>query len=780
MISVEVTTPKGPVPITKGNQVSFGREPDNDVPIPLPYISRHHAVLERHGSGYRLRDLGGSSGTFLNDRRIASEASIQPGETFWLAGKIAVRLLGDGKPPSNGKSRLVAVSSGIVTIGRDRSNTVSLDSPQVSRVHARAELTERGWLLSDLASTNGTFVNGKAITRGLVTPGDRVTVGPYALRIGRTDIAVEQQTEIRVEAFHLNRYVGAGDKRRCILDDVSLVIEPGEFLAVIGGTGAGKSTLLQALTGIEPASQGEVLVNGISLYRNFDSLRGQFGYVPQQDILHLDLPLGEALDFAAELRMPADTKAGERAHRVEECLGRLGLGSHRATLVGRLSGGERKRASIAMEMLTEPRLLFLDEPTSSLDPKYDKEVMQDLRELARDGHTILLITHRTTNLAGNCQKVAVLARGGKLAYLGPPEQALPYFRRTAEALMKQSPAYREAVARARIDSSQFDDIYSLIEPPRWPDDQMDKLAEYWQQSFRSDPLYEREVTRRFKHQPERAVQPPAAKRNAAQERADAIRQFKILSRRYLSVLWHDKRNLAVLMLQAPILAILLALLYRPADFQPPKADATKGIQFAFFLAAIAVWLGTLNAIREIAKEDSIFRRERLINLKVLPYVASKLAVLIGAGALQVVMLLVLVAVLVQPSGGAAGMIGSFFLLLLAAAAGTASALAVSASVSNQDRAMLAAPLLVIPQIMFAGVFTAVQNWWLVPLIAAARWAYEGVGRVLQVSTLAPDPDAFQQAHGALVGAPVLQFFALLVLFAAFSALACYLQLRKGN
>ncbi|MFN8559512.1 MAG: ATP-binding cassette domain-containing protein, partial [Dehalococcoidia bacterium] len=698
------------------------------------------------------------------------------------------------------------VGTPTITIGRDADNTVMLPSPQVSRHHARADLTDGGWVLTDLGSTNGSFVNGRNVKQSPIVAGDVVVIGPYRLRLDGGRIGVERETEIRIEAFGLTRAVGSGARRRTILDDVSVVLAPGELVAVIGGTGAGKSTLLRALTGIEPASHGEVLVNGVPLYRNFDALRGQFGYVPQQDILHQNLPLGAALDYAAELRMPADTTPAERAHRVAACLDRLGLAGQRQTLVARLSGGERKRASIAMELLTEPRLLYLDEPTSSLDPKYDREVMRDLRDLAHDGHTILLITHRTSNLIGTADKLLVLARGGKLAYFGPPDRALEYFRAAGSRLMQEWSAYAEAIRRENIQPQQFDDIYSILEPPRWPDEQMSDLAARWQQLFREHPTYAAEVVSRQRFQPDAALPAPHATRNTAQERAAAFRQFKILSRRYVSVLINDRRNLLVLLLQAPVLALLLTLLFRADNFLPicptgapdcvrvgpPVAgvktigfanqNAAQAQQFAFVLGAIAVWLGTLNAIREVAKEDDIYRRERLINLRVTPYIASKLVVLVGVAALQVAAVVAIEAASISPFHGVGQLVGTWWVLLLAAATGTAGALAVSAASANQDRAMLMAPLLVIPQILFGGVFKPVKEFpaavQILPALAAARWAFEGVGRMIDTERLIGSPQGFANVD-ALTGSPLLPMVALVVLFGAFAVAACVVQARKG-
>jgi ABC-type multidrug transport system ATPase subunit/pSer/pThr/pTyr-binding forkhead associated (FHA) protein/ABC-type multidrug transport system permease subunit len=798
MITIEYSTRHGIRRKTLAEPVRIGRAPENEVCIPLPFVSRHHAVIERRNGSCRLRQLSSDSSTVIGGRAVGIEAELRPGDVFYLGGRYPVKIVSleersadqrEAEPslPPGSKTRQLQVQPGdrAITFGRDPRNTVHLESPQVSRFHARAERTTRGWQLTDL-STNGTFVNGAAVKQAVIGPRDVIVIGPYNLRLGGLTVGVGEDESIRVEAFNLTRVVKSKGQPRTILDEVSLVIEPGELLAVVGGSGAGKSTLLKSLTGIEQASQGHVLINGVWLYHNLDAMRGRFGYVPQQDILHMELPLGEAMDFAAELRLPADTPREERAARVYECLDRVGLTEHRNTVVADLSGGEKKRASIAMELLTKPRLLFLDEPTSGLDPGKEAEVMEYLRDLARDGHTIVLITHVTSNIMEMCDKVAFLVRGGKLAYLGPPRDALPYFRQASSRLQQHWPEYQQAIARHHIQARQFNHIYSIVEPPRWPANHLDRLSNYWKQAFMQHSLYQREISDRQRHTPVRAVSPPAVARNTAQERADAWRQFTILSRRYLSVLRHDTRNLVMLALTAPVLAVLLRVLYNHEYFVLPvrgsNGNASQAMQFAFALAFMAVFLGTMNAIREIAKEDSIYRRERLINLKVVPYVGSKLAVLVAVAAAQLALLLLIVALLIQPSGGPGGLIGSFIVLLLTAAGATVAALAVSSSAANENRAMVLAPLLIIPQFLFAGAFKPIKELpmpaQVIPALTIDRWAFEGVSRMIDVRGLVGDPRIFANLD-AVSGNPVLQIFMLLVLLGAFSALAYYLQARKG-
>ena len=202
-----------------------------------------------------------------------------------------------------------------------------------------------------------------------------------------------------------------------VLQGVSFTVKACELVAVVGGSGAGKTTLLEALAGVRPAERGEVRFDGVDLYENFDSFRRLLGYVPQDDIIHADLPLERTLRYAAALRLPEPRSSAEVDAAVERALAALDL-SHRADVqVGALSGGQRKRASIAVELLTSPPVFFLDEPTSGLDPASSSELLRLLRGLADAGSTVVFTTHSVQDLA-RCDRVVFLAREGHLAFVG--------------------------------------------------------------------------------------------------------------------------------------------------------------------------------------------------------------------------------------------------------------------------------------------------------------------------------------------------------------------------
>src|SRR5690606_33507410 len=215
-------------------------------------------------------------------------------------------------------------------------------------------------------------------------------------------------------------------KDKVLLDDVSFALAEGQMLALIGPSGCGKSTLLRALTGIRPATMGTVRYAGRDLYADYAELRYRIGMVPQDDVLHRQLTVRRALRFAASLRFADDVPRRVRKARVDQVIETLGLTERAGARIDTLSGGQRKRASVAMELLTEPSLLCLDEPTSGLDPALDKEVMTELRQLADRGRTVIVVTHNVLHL-DLCTGVMVHCKGGRLDYFGPQGRVLEFF-----------------------------------------------------------------------------------------------------------------------------------------------------------------------------------------------------------------------------------------------------------------------------------------------------------------------------------------------------------------
>ena len=309
-------------------------------------------------------------------------------------------------------------------IGRMPDNDLVLSDLNVSKRHAELRKSPTGsYEIVDLGSHNGTFVNGQQVSSQVLSEQDIVSIGNSTFRLKDGEL-IQFVDDGNITFTAQDLVVKAGSK--VLLDHVTFPIPEKCLLGVIGPSGAGKSTLLGALTGMRPATTGTVLYDNRDLYQNYNELRYRIGLVPQESVLHTQLTARRALQYSAELRFPADTKADERDGRVDEVMGELGLTRHAQTRADRLSGGQLKRVNVAQELLTKPSLLFLDEPTSGLDPGLDKSVMEQMRDLAHDGRTVIVVTHSVDNL-DTCDRLLVLVPGGRIAYYGPPEEGLAYF-----------------------------------------------------------------------------------------------------------------------------------------------------------------------------------------------------------------------------------------------------------------------------------------------------------------------------------------------------------------
>ncbi|GAA2899109.1 MULTISPECIES: ABC transporter ATP-binding protein/permease [Streptomyces] len=512
-----------------------------------------------------------------------------------------------GAPPAHGDrspTTFHQFSLGrVMRIGRALENELVVSDLQVSRNHAEFHATPDGRMeIRDLGSHNGTYVNGLPIPKGggqLLGPADVVGVGHSTFRIVGDRLEEFVDTgEVSFSARHLTVTVDGGKQ---ILKDVSFGVPEKSLIAVIGPSGSGKSTLLKALTGYRPADQGEVLYDNRNLYKQFAELRQRIGLVPQDDILHKELTVKKALKYAAKLRFPADTTAAERDARIDEVLRELKLDIHKEKKVTSLSGGQRKRVSVALELLTKPSLIFLDEPTSGLDPGMDRDVMQLLRGLADDGRTVLVVTHSVAELA-ICDKLLVMAPGGSVAYFGPPEEALNFFGYDTWAdVFSAFENYRDYDWAGRWKGSQHYQMYAA---------DIDAVAP---QSVQVPPM--------------QAMKPPKPQ--------GWMSQFVTLVRRYVSVIVSDKGFLALMVILPAVLGAVSLLIDADRGLLPNPANPQTGriipngtaTTVLLILAVGACFAGAANSVRELIKERVIYERERATGLSRSAYLMSKVFVL---------------------------------------------------------------------------------------------------------------------------------------------------------
>lgn len=736
--------------------LTLGRRDDNDIVLASRFVSGHHARIEPTDTGHRIVDTESRNGLLYEGQRI-QEHTLYNGDVLRIGdpttGTFVSLTYYNPLTERPDKSEQVAASYPLdpddpqIVVGRGVHAEVVLDHPQVSRLHATIDrLPDQSRILYDTNSANGTFVNGRRIRQHVLRRGDIVQIGPFKLVYNITSLdQYDERSGLRIDAHHLSREVQRGNETHTILHDVSLSIAPREFIALVGGSGAGKSTLLKALSGYLPATSGHVLVNGNDFYGHFDAYRTILGYVPQDDILHLTLPVERALDYAAQLRMPSDLEASERDRRTEHVITEVEMAPHRATTIAHLSGGQRKRVSIAAELLADPSLFFLDEPTSGLDPGLEKKMMYTLRCLADMGHTIVMVTHATANIV-QCDHVAFMAEG-RVVFFGPPGDALAFFGVSSgdfadiyTRLDGTTEAHSPAVQR--ILQNHFADWQQAHPQP----DTLVERAEVWEYAYRRSSYYQRYVTQRLTRSARTPHIEQEAPAESGKQHTSLWQQFRVLAWRYLDLLVHDRRNLLLLLLQAPAIALLLLWITPEDALVGVKAadmvQRNEAKTLLFLLAVVSVWFGIINAAREIVKERPIFLRERLANLRIVPYLLSKITVLGILAAVQSALFLLVLqrgvhiptaTGVLLPSLPSLEMYGT---LLLSSLAGTALGLLISAAADTPDRAVTVVPLALIPQIVFAGLIFKVQGL-TIPLswLTISRWSLDALGTSVHINGL---------------------------------------------
>jgi len=745
--------------ITLSNRpVRIGRAPDNDIVVPFETVSRRHARIVPVQGGYAVTDLGSANGTYLQGQRIP------PNQPTLISGGQVIRI-GDQLGNSVRITYLTGGSAPILTIrnigpfpiprGQPRVRIgragcdINLPHPTVSHFHAELIPSGSTHRIRDLNSTNGTFVNGKRVKNAVLQTGWQIKIGPYRLTYQGDALVGESSVgNIRLDGVNLFKsyrvpvrpakggnalqQTGARifpkKREKIILDSISLTVMPREFIALVGGSGAGKSTLMDALNGFRRAHKGQVLVNGNDLYKNFDQYRTNLGYVPQQDIIHTGLTVQRALWYAAKLRLPPDTPNSEIENRIKKVLRDVDMVRQLDQQISSLSGGQRKRVSIASELISDPSLFFLDEPTSGLDPGLDKKMMSTLRVLADGGRTIVLTTHATNNIIGQCDHVCFLSFG-KMVYYGPPKQAMQFFQ-----------------------AQDFADIYSKLNT--------ENDAARYQQQYHTSPEYQQFVVNRQQNIPaaQQAVpqttsQPGSRFGPLKFDGGTILRQFGILSRRYLDLIFNDRFSLFILLAVMPIIGVLLLLI---ANGKCLVGDSSKQIdqmlktdghynivgaaqKLLLMMALPAFLLGIFASAYEIIKEKAVYRRERMINLSIPAYLGSKVGVLMGFGLFQSAMLMWVVSWKVEyPSDGVflPATWEVYISLVLALLAGIAMGLLISAMVKSSNTVIYLILVVLIVQIIFSGALFDLPDaagW--ISVITPTRWALEGLGASVNMERL---------------------------------------------
>lgn len=666
----------------------------------------------------------------------------------------------------------------IAIIGRLPTCDIALPYPQVSARHTSVMKSPDGSILvGDLGSTNGTYVNGQRLVPGqpiAVAPGTKIFVGPYPMIVdlqGNSLTAYIEQSNaqwtgnlVEVEALDLHLEVPDRDTpgtMKILLNHVTFKALPGDLIALMGPSGAGKTTMLTVLNGYLRPSSGEVRVNGENLYAIYDALRGSLGYVPQDDLLHPELTVKEAITYSARFRLPPDYSQEEIERRVNETMKDLGLDHLGNTVIGSpikkvLSGGQRKRVNIALELVTDPALMFLDEPTSGLAADDTVALIDLLAKLAKEkGKTIIVTIHQPAKEEFEKFNLTfIMGFGGEPIYFGPTgKDSYDFFAR-----------YRgQPIDNPR---DMFDQLKhredDFVKSGRAAEKKHARLpaAQAWRAEFyRPDnAVYRRMYT--GKREPGQA----GTNRRPTKMRVPLVRQFILLLSRYAKIKQRDTAGMMIMMLQAPIIGgLLAAVFYKPpgmpnlwcqSQVQGAEAamaqrtqqlcqlgiDRFKHVEdykgALFFLTVGSLWFGTSNAAREIVSEIAIYRRERMVNLSIFNYVMSKFTLLTMLCVVQCVVLLAVVYGILgvgDPLGVGNGEWSSFVPMLgtmvLTAMSSVALGLLLSAVVTSSEAAMGLTPIALIPQVVLGGMLVPMTNKsWLkyVMALMPSRWSFEGI------------------------------------------------------
>lgn len=672
--------------------IVIGKSDNCEVYINSSIVSKQHAQLVHNlNNELFLIDLGSTNGTYINGRKIQSGVPYPISENdlveFTSSGSVKLVFNPDDYSSSKASKKTPELSDsgaiigttdiiekiqlkGKVIIGRGSDCDIILPEQQsISRRHASIEKKGNHYILSDLDSLNGTYLNGKRINGSeKITESDTIFIGRYQLKLKGRARNLSTQVAIRAEGLTKRFSNGVVGLHNC-----SFEIPAKSLTAVMGPSGCGKSTLLKALNGDSPPTSGKVFISGLDLSENYDYLKQMIGYVPQDDIVHRELTVEQSLYYAAKLRLDqADATYIEQ--KIEQVLKDLNITHIRKNLVGKISGGQRKRVSIAVEILTDPLILFLDEPTSPLDPQTIEEFLGILRNLAEKGTTVLMVTHKPEDL-NYMDSVIFMAEGGYLVYQGDSSDYLKYFG-VADVVKVYSelalPKANNWISRRPVNGTNYE---------------------------KPNTEYKRKTNTNF------------------------FSQYYWLTLRYFQIKLNDTGNTALMLGQAPIIAGLICLIFDQVSQAVP-----------FLMAVSAIWFGTNNAAREIVGELPIYKRERMFNQGILSYILSKVTVLGAFAACQSILFTLIIQIRFngnEPHWNEPGL--TFIWMLIVSLSATLMGLFLSSIVKTSEKVMTVVPIALIPQIMLAGVVAKISNPLVefISYITLSRWGTEGFNDIQQ-------------------------------------------------
>lgn len=568
-------------------------------------------------------------------------------------------------------------------VGRSSEADLRLTDPTVSRLHAEFELRDgRPWV-RDLGSRFGTFVNGVQIRQRLLQLGDRVRLGQriiYACETAGLCREDAPSLALRVDKVA----VAAGERTLVSFGTLVWDVFPGTLVGILGPSGVGKSMLLRTLAGIRPPATGVISCGPlVDVWQEIELYRHQLAYIPQDDVVVPLLSVRENLLVAAQMRLGDRLDPEEINTRIEQALELFGLAEHAHKLVRILSGGQRKRVSVAMEWLRQPKIFFLDEPTAGLDPANEARLMEELVKMTRTGATAICTTHlmNSIHLVDEILVLGLKNGRGEVAYLGPPQGLLPTLgcRHFADVYEKLERGQFDGLGGEKSAGSELPDQPRPETPVR-------------SSSGGSDRIY--------------VPPPPVYKLAIPPARLFDLRAIAVILQRSATELWRDRGRWWLTIGQPIILALVVAI----TQFNPGRLAG-----LFFFTTVVACWLGMNNSIRDLVRDRRVYIRDRLGGLAPLSYLTAKLVFFTAVGAIQLVLFLPLLRIaagFILPEGLRDDLADKSYLwwwlwLLLTYLGGLLTALAVSAWVKSEEAAQAWLPILILPQILLSATATGV-------------------------------------------------------------------------
>ncbi|WP_040837962.1 FHA domain-containing protein [Nocardia brevicatena] len=688
-----VGPPGGHAPQQHGRPSHAGHRPPGPPPTPHSRPIPSHSGPRPQPPHSGPQPTSQSSPPTMNMTAKASVAAVPP-----------VRARAGTEPIA----RADRLPPGGLAIGRTADNQIVVNDPLASRKHARLVAGPEGLTIEDLGSANGTFVNGLRQQRTVLHERDIITIGNIDFEVHQGTL-VHRQRPVAEQGLQVHGVGFTVEGNKHLLVDVNMQAGRGTLTALIGPSGAGKSTLSRLAAGTTQPSGGVVTFEGRNLHAEYEALRSRIGMVPQDDVLHRQLTVRQALGYAAQLRLPPDTTKVDRQQVIDGVLRELSLTEHANTRVDRLSGGQRKRASVALELLTGPSLLILDEPTSGLDPALDRQVMMMLRELADAGRVVIVVTHSVACL-DMCDQVVLLAPGGKTAYAGNP-----------------------AGVEAALGTGDWAKIFADVAAN--PDQ---AFAAYRARQANAVP-------------PAPPARPPGSA--GSPPKSSRWKQFSTLSRRQLRLVLADRGYLAFLILLPFVLGALTLVV--PGDngltrgpftqtddgsFVPTGGSESQQLLVVLILGAC--FMGSTLTVRDLVGERTIFHRERAVGLHPSSYLLAKVVVFSVFALLQSAVLVGFVLLGKKPPGEGVMLISGSAELYIDIAVTAVSCVVLGLLLSSLARSNeQVMPLLVVAimcQLVMAGGMIPVtgrvvleQLSWLFP----ARWGYAAGASTVNIREL---------------------------------------------